>query len=366
MYNDIYMLWLSSMVGRLSSRKLNLLLENFGTARNVFAAGVSEIVRVASLSAQAAGVVAQSHSLEYIEKMLESLQSAGIAYFPRTHERFPELLKEIPDPPAGIFCIGTLPSDNTHKVAVIGSRKCSEYGLMAARLMSKPLAAAGVVIVSGMARGVDSMAHRGAISGRGKTVAVLGCGVDICYPSENRGLREEIINNGCVISEYPPGTMPAPAFFPARNRIISGLSRGVVVTEAGKKSGTLITVNQAIEQGREVFAVPGNISSRLSEGTNQLIRDGATPVSDYTDILFALGLPEEENIPAENKNSKIPRVNLAPDEKQVYDSLNFEPVSMDMLMEVTQINPSRLHFICTQLEIKGLARRLPGSRYVKN
>jgi DNA processing protein len=206
------------------------------------------------------------------------------------------------------------------------------------------------------------MAHRGAISGGGKTIAVLGCGVDICYPAENRELREEIINNGCVISEYPPGTTPIPAFFPARNRIISGLSEGVLVAEAGKKSGTLITVNQAMEQGREVFSIPGNISSKLSEGTNELIRDGAIPVSDYTDVLFALGISQEKDVP-QQKNSNFV---LATDEKLVYDSLSFDPISIDMLFELTNLNPGRIHLTCAQLEIKGLARKLPGSRYIKN
>ncbi|MDR0273500.1 MAG: DNA-protecting protein DprA, partial [Clostridiales bacterium] len=189
MYNDIYMLWLSSMMGQVDSRKLNLILQIFGTAREAFATKSAELANAVSLSAQVAKIFRERHSLQYIEKLLENLQNRGIAYFSREHERFPSLLKEIPDAPVGIFCIGTLPSDNTHKVAVIGSRKCSEYGLMAARLITKPLAQAGIVIVSGMARGVDSMAHRGAISGGGKTIAVLGCGVDICYPSENKGLR---------------------------------------------------------------------------------------------------------------------------------------------------------------------------------
>lgn len=363
MYNDIYMLWLSSMAGHVGSRKLNAVLDIYGNARDVFFA--KDLERTAQLSAQAAKVFKRSNSLQYIEELLENMESRGIAYFSREHERFPALLKEISDPPMGIFCMGTLPSDNTHKVAVIGSRKCSEYGLLAARLLAKPLAQAGIVIVSGMARGVDSMAHRGALQGGGKTIAVLGCGVDICYPAENKSLRDEILNSGCIVSEYSPGTSPTPSYFPARNRIISGLSRGVIVAEAGKKSGTLITVDQAMEQGREVFAVPGNISSKLSEGTNQLIRDGAIPVSDYTDILYTLGIStdnDSDSAPSQKNSNVI----IATDEKQVYDSLNFEPVSIDMLMEITNLDLGRVHFICAQLEIKGLARKLPGSRYVKN
>ena len=367
MYNDIYMLWLSFMLPHVNSRKLNRIIEIYGTARAAFMAQPEDLARAASLSPQAARVFSERHSLHYIETLLEKLQNMGIAYLSRESEYFPTLLKEIPDPPVGIFCIGELPPNDIPKVAVIGSRKCSEYGLTAARILAKPLAEAGVVVVSGMARGIDSMAHRGALTGSGKTIAVLGCGVDICYPSENKDLREEIINNGCVLSEYPPGTSPQPGFFPARNRIISGLSLGVIVVEAAKKSGTLITVDQALDQGREVFAVPGNISSRLSEGTNALIRECAIPIADHTDILFALGITPNEDLLQKNDETSenFLAKNLATEEKQVYTRLSFEPVSTDKLMETTGLSLGQIILSCAQLEIKGLARKLPGQRYVK-
>ncbi|MCL2356529.1 MAG: DNA-processing protein DprA [Defluviitaleaceae bacterium] len=365
MHNDIYMLWLSSLAGHIDSRKLNFILDTFGTARNAFFANPSEFERASRLTPQAAKMLNERRSLEYIENLLGELEKRGIAYFSRENERFPSELREIPDPPVGIFCMGTLPPDDTPMVAVIGSRKCSEYGLMAARVFAKPLAEAGIVIVSGMARGVDSMAHRGAISGGGKTIAVLGCGVDVCYPAENLELRDQIAANGCVISEYPPGTKPQAYFFPARNRIISGLSRGVLVTEAGKKSGTLITVNQATEQGREVFAVPGNISSRLSEGTNDLIRDGAIPVSDHTDIMFALKISPPKKSSNSGDKSHEKKIALAPDEKQVYDTLSFDPVSVETLMEAMDFSPGTMMLLLARLEIKGLVRKMPGSRYIK-
>ncbi|MCL1877674.1 MAG: DNA-processing protein DprA [Defluviitaleaceae bacterium] len=363
MHNDIYMLWLSSFMGHIESRKLNFILETYGSAREAFLAQPDEFERAVHLKPQTASIFNERRSLEYIEKLLGELEKRGIAYFSRDSERYPSMLREIPDAPVGIFCMGTLPPDDAPKVAIIGSRKCSEYGLMAARVFSRPLAEAGVVIVSGMARGVDSMAHRGALLGRGKTIAVLGCGVDVVYPAENRELRDKIAENGCIISEYPPGTTPQAYFFPARNRIISGLSQGVLVTEAGKKSGTLITVTQAIEQGREVFAVPGNISSRLSEGTNDLIRDGATPVSDHADILFALKISrKEENASDEGREKKIA---LAPDEKQVYDTLSFDPVGMDELLAKTGLDLGRVMLMLTQLEIKGRAEKVAGARYIK-
>ena len=379
MRDDIYMLWLSSKVNDLGSRKLNGLLEIFGTARDVFNADKQALQERAKLTPHAMDVLTSDCSLDYIESMMDDMESKGIMYLSRNSDIFPILLKTIPDPPLGIFFIGMLPADDTNKIAIIGSRKCSEYGLMTARLLAKPLAQAGVVVVSGMARGVDSMAHRGALDGGGKTIAVLGCGVDICYPSENAALRQEIIGNGCVMSEYPPGTRPLPAYFPARNRIISGLSHGVVVTEAGKKSGTLITVDQAMEQGREVLAVPGNISSKLSQGTNALIRDGAHPVADYTDVLSVMSISTPRTVEKTKKQAprhkkeaiqqtiieKIPQ-NLAPDEKQVYDSLTLEAISFDTLLDKTDIEPGRLHLICMGLELKGLARKLPGSRYIRS
>lgn len=367
MQDDIYMLWLSSFVHHTGSRKLNLLLEKFGSARAVFNATHDELREHMQNAHHAFDCISKQQNLGCIEDLLTQLESKGIAYISRNNPRFPTLLKEIPDPPVGIFFIGTLPADNSEKVAIIGSRKCSEYGLLTARLLAMPLAAAGIVIVSGMAKGVDSMAHRGALQGKGQTIAVLGCGVDICYPAENKQLREEIINNGCVMSEYPPGVRPAPMYFPARNRIISGLCRAIVVTEAGKKSGTLITVDQAQEQGREVFAVPGNISSKLSYGTNQLIRDGAFPVSGHEDILTALGISANAQTSSEEKNEeKNSKIALAPDEKRVYDNLSLEPISFDMLAGAANVEIGRLHLICTGLELKGLAKKLPGSRYIRN
>lgn len=233
---------------------------------------------------------------------------------------------------------------------------------MAARTLATPLARQGIVIVSGMARGVDSAAHKGALEGGGKTIAVLGCGVDICYPSEAFKLRKQIIENGCVLSEYPPNTKPQKHFFPARNRIISGLSHAVIVAEAGRKSGTLITVDMANDQGREVLAVPGNISSKLSEGTNRLIRDGAFPVIDYTDALFALGISEE----AEPQNDKPAEKILAPDEKRVYDTMSLAAVSFDSLQEATGLTAGQLHLICIALELKKYIKKLPGARYIKS
>ncbi|MCL2498983.1 MAG: DNA-processing protein DprA [Defluviitaleaceae bacterium] len=362
MHGEIYMLWLSSLVAQLGSRKLNELLSRFKTAKALFTAPHDELRAVGGLTPIAFNTLTRNRNLSAIEDLLRGLESERIVYISREHEAFPVMLAAIPDPPIGIFYIGELPPDDLHKVSIIGSRRCSEYGLMAARKLAAPLAQRGIVIVSGMARGVDSMAHKGALESGGKTIAVLGCGVDVCYPNEAHALRIKIIENGCVLSEYPPGTQPHKAFFPARNRIISGLSHAVVVAEAGRKSGTLITVDTAHDQGREVLAVPGNISSKLSEGTNRLIRDGAFPVIDYTDVLFALGISGE----TEPETPLDVKVVLAPDEKRVYDVVHSEMLHFDTILERTGLPANQAHLICIALELKKLIKKLPGARYMKS
>jgi len=377
MQDEIYMLWLSTLLPNLGSRKLNSLLSAFGTARNIFTASLNHLKSQGNLTDQAFSTLTKNRNFDYIENTLRVMESEQMVYLSRNHERFPTLLASIPDPPVGIFCVGELPADATHKVAIVGSRRCTEYGLMAARLLAKPLAEHGIVIVSGMARGVDSMAHRGALEGAGKTIAVLGSGADICYPAENVHLRASIVENGCVISEYPPTQRPIAAFFPARNRIISGMCRVIIVAEASKKSGTLITVDQATEQGRDVLAVPGNINSPLSAGTNSLICEVAIPVTDYTDVLFALGLSSEKDTSDPlnqyvhgggilSKTQENAIKSLAPEEKLVYDSLTFDAVSFDSLTLTTKLPVANLHYLCTTLELKGLIKKLPGARYIRN
>ena len=362
MDENIYMMWLSSLSADVGAGRMNRLLLVFGSAKEIYCASEKVLIEKGGLSGTGLAGLIKSRSSCYIDDLRKKCDELNVEFISRESDDFPSLLKDIPNAPTGLFCLGKLPPEDSPKVAVIGSRRCSEYGLIASRLVAKPLSEAGAVIVSGMARGIDSMAHRGAIQGGGKTVAVLGTGVDICYPAENRNLRQDIVSYGCLVSEYPPGTTAKKHFFPQRNRIISGMSLGVIVVEASKKSGTLGTVNHATDQGREVFAVPGNISSKLSEGTNALIRDGAHPVSDYTDVLYVLGFMPR---PGEEPKVGTPSVQLAPDERLVYDSLGFEPTSYETLLDITSFSCGRLHFVLTGLEINGHAIKLPGGRYVK-
>lgn len=215
----------------------------------------------------------------------------NISIVKKEDEEYPENLRLIKNPPEQLYCIGDIGLLKRRCLGVVGSRKCSEYGKQTAMKIAKTAAENDIVIVSGMAKGIDSFSHMGALRNGGKTIAVLGCGVDVCYPAENRKLYEEIKQKGLVVSEAEPGKQPLPYLFPLRNRIISGLSEGVTVVEAGTKSGSLITAEIAAEQGKEVFAVPGNINSAYSLGCNKLLTDGARPIAVVDDIFTELGMP---------------------------------------------------------------------------
>ena len=368
MNNETYMYWLSTLF-TMGARKQNLLLEHFGSAQQAYAAPVEVLREIPTITDHNIRTIQKSRSKFESSKGIDALKRMGISFIYLGHEDYPSLLKEIADPPVGLFYIGTLPDNHLHRVAIIGSRQCSEYGISTARRLGAALASKGVVVVSGMARGIDSMAHRGAVEASGLTIAVLGCGVDICYPAENHSLRDDIAKSGCVISEYPPGVTPRAGFFPARNRIISGLSQILIVVESAKKSGTLITVDQALEQGREVMAVPGNVTNQYSEGTNALIKQGAEPVCTADDVLHVLG-----SIPTTFKLQSVPNIpkkpkeiipDIAPEEKLVYDVLDFEPSTFDEILIKTNSQPQTIQYLLTMLELQGHVKKLPGARYIK-
>ncbi len=240
------------------------------------------------------------------EQIGEELARAGISFISALEQGFPEKLKEIPDPPFGIYFKGSMPSEKEPAAAIIGARLASGYGKEQARRFGRQIGARGIAVISGMARGIDGIAQKAALDAGGKSYAVLGCGVDICYPEENRELYERLQQEGGVLSEYPPGTLPVAKLFPPRNRIISGLADLVLVIEARKRSGTLITVDMALEQGREVYALPGRVSDALSDGCNRLIRQGAGPATCPEDVLeFFFGTAESENIPPKEKQCPV-------------------------------------------------------------
>ena len=273
--------------------------------------------------------------------------------------RYPDLLRQIPEPPKQLYCIGNLELLKMPAAALVGSRKCSEYGKQVAMNLGKTLGQAGAAVVSGMAKGIDSFGQLGTLKAGGKTIAVLGCGVDICYPAENRKLYDQIASEGLIVSEYPPGTVPMPYMFPQRNRIIAGLSRVVTVVEAGRDSGALITAGLAEDFGREVYAVPGNITSMWSLGTNKLIADGAIPVVVLDDVVRAMGLTA--------KSVSSDMAGLSELERQVVALVEQNgEVTLEFLCSRLRKNPVDMNGIVMILEIKGVLATNFGKIFVAN
>ena len=278
---------------------------------------------------------------------LDRLRDAGVRWIARSAPAFPPLLHAIHDPPPGLFVRGDADLDLLRRatVAVVGARSCSPYGAQVARMLGRELGRAGLVVVSGLARGVDGEAHRGALEAGALTVGVLGCGIDRDYPAAHRELAARIRATGLTVSEYAPGVEPAPWRFPARNRIIAGLSAATVVVEARDRSGALITADLALEEGREVFAVPGEITSALSSGTNDLLKLGATPLTAAADVLDVFGLASTDGEPVE----------LGSSAEAVLARLRDGPASADELARATGLDAGALSSALTELELAGCA-----------
>ena len=285
-------------------------------------------------------------------RYLAALRQSGIRWLPRSGPSFPPLLHAIHDPPAGLFVRGAADVDVLARpaVAVVGARACSGYGSHVARMLGRELGAAGVVVVSGLARGVDGEAHRGALESGGLTVAVLGCGIDRDYPAAHRELARRIAERGAIVSEYAPGVEPAPWRFPARNRIIAGLAAATVIVEARERSGALITADFALEDGREVFAVPGEITSSLAAGSNRLLSLGATPLTAVEDVLGALGVARPE----------AGTEALSDVDRQVLERLVEGSASADELARVTGLDAASVATALVELELAGLVAEAEG------
>jgi len=280
-----------------------------------------------------------------------SLAARGLRFVGRAEKGYPSLLRELHDPPPGLFLRGAAAELlGRQAVAVVGARACSAYGSQVARLLGRELAGAGLGVVSGLARGVDGEAHRGALEAGGPTIAVLGCGIDRDYPAAHTQLAARICERGLVVSEYAPGVEPAPWRFPARNRIIAGLSVGTVVVEARERSGALITADFALEAGREVLAVPGEITSALSSGTNALLRLGATPLTSVDDVFESLGV--EVTAPAPPEVGETPR--------RVLEALGREPSGVDELVRETGLDAAAVATALAELELAGAITEAEG------
>jgi DNA processing protein len=281
-----------------------------------------------------------------------AFEARGFRFVGRSEPGFPRLLRELHDPPPGLFLRGSADVEllSEPAVAIVGARVCSSYGGQVARLLGRELAAAGLVVISGLARGVDGEAHRGALEAGGVTIGVLGCGIDRDYPAAHRQLARGICRTGLVVSEYAPGVEPAPWRFPARNRVIAGLCDATVIVEARERSGALITADFALEAGREVFAVPGEITSKLSTGTNALLRLGATPLTSSADVLELFGL--------ERKSPD--RLDLGEHATAVLEALAREPAAADQLGRVTGLEAAALATALAELELAGAVAEADG------
>jgi DNA processing protein len=286
------------------------------------------------------------------EAFRAAFESRGFRFVGRSEPTFPRLLRELHDPPPGLFLRGLANVEllSQPAVAIVGARRCSSYGGQVARMLGRELAAAGLVVVSGLARGVDGEAHRGALEAGGATVAVLGCGIDRDYPAAHAHLAQGICTNGLVVSEYAPGVEPAPWRFPARNRIIAGLCQATVIVEARERSGALITADFALEAGREVLAVPGEITSTLSAGANALLRLGATPLTSFADVLELFGL--------EPKGPD--KLDLGEHAATVLEALTREPAGADQLGRVTGLDAAAVAKALAELELAGALAEADG------
>ena len=345
-------------IGRVTFRKLVAL---FGSARGVLDASQDELLNDAGLSEKLISALQSFPWQARADEELAKADGAGVAIITAVDPDYPGQLLSTPDPPLFLYIRGSLLPEDGSAVAMVGTRTPTHYGLTVTHRMAYELASQRITVVSGMARGIDTQAHKGALAAKGRTIAVLGCGIDTAYPRENKGLMEEIVRSGAVVTENPFGTKPESGYFPARNRIISGLSIGTVIIEAAEDSGSLITADYTLKQERKLFAVPGNISSPLSRGTNSLIKQGALLVGTAGDVLKELPLKKGSTTPSATHKQLPP---LTPEEALVYKTVTDEPKHIDAIMAESSSAPGKLSGLLITLELKGLVKQLPGKYFI--
>jgi DNA processing protein len=369
--------WLAlTMTDGLGSRRIWRAVESCGSAEMVLTLPLTQLEAL-KLPAPAAQSIASGHSRAEAEKEWKLVQEGGADLITPADETYPERLREIFDPPAVLWLRGDASLLARPGIAVVGTRHPTPYGAGMAEMLSRDLAAHGLAIFSGMARGVDAAAHRGALQANGKTVAVWGTGIDVIYPKENKRLAEQILERGgAILTEYRMGTFPAPQNFPVRNRILSGMSVGVLVIEAAENSGTRITARCALEQNREIFAVPGNVTSRNSWGPNTLIKQGAKLVATWEDVWE--DLPTEIRLEVEDRHgaasfgearaSLFSKPELPEDQKKVFDELKLDQATqLDELVERLEgdLSSAEIFTALFELELAGHVRAMPGKHYVR-
>lgn len=353
-----YWLWWNRVPG-VGPTRFYKLLEIFGCMKNAWLAEESRLEPVIGAKALAGYKEIRSNWDPDLE--LKKAEHFGFRIFCFTDADYPSNLKRISDPPPVLYGWGNFDYGDDIAVAIVGTRNPTPLGAFTAKDLAAQLCYQGLTIVSGMARGIDSEAHRGALEANGRTIAVLGSGLDRPYPQENEPLMEKIAKQGMVLSEFPLGTEPYAKNFPARNRIISGLSLGVVVVEATQDSGSLITAGFALEQGREVFAVPGNIENDRSKGPHKLIRQGAKLVENYRDILSELAIPQL----SQGEIQAADTAGLSELERKVIAVMKREPLHIDQILRLAALAPAQVSATLLQLELRGLVKRYPGQLYLR-
>lgn len=365
MYIDLEQLINLSAIPGVGSTRIRALVAHFKSTDEIFKASIKELSSINGFEYSTAKNIKNYSDFNYGKTQFNRANSAGVEIIHFWDERYPENLKKIYDPPALLFKKGQLSAHDKYAISIVGTRLPSSYGKVVAEKVSKELAQKGLTIVSGLARGIDTISHWASIQVGGRTLAVLGSGLDYIYPSENRKLTEKIIEQGALISEFPMGAKPDAVNFPRRNRIIAGLSLGTVVIEAGLKSGALLTANYALEQNREIFSVPGNINSSNSIGTNQLIKDGAKLISGANDVLIELEPHLKYFLREDDKLKSKVIENLSEFEEVLLNKLSNQPIHIDKLANSVGKSTAETLSALLPLEFKDLVKQLPGKLFVK-
>ena len=353
-------------IGPITAKKL---LADFRTPENIFKASSKELQRVGDIKESRARAITKFDSWDVVDRELEKMDQTGVAALTYADSDYPESLRQIDDAPVLLYMKGRIINEDRFSLGIVGSRQMSMYGKMMAQNFASELAAKGLTIISGLARGIDTTAHKGALQAGGRSIAVLGCGIDTVYPPENEQLIADLAQNGAVISEFPLGTPPNRENFPRRNRLISGLSLGVLIVEAAAGSGSLITASYALEQGKDIFAVPGGITSKNSVGTNALIKKGAKLVQSVDDILLELTpllkglLRAGPRKMAGDFITDLSGLEISNEEKAICNALGSEPRHIDAISRETGMATQKLLGIMLGLELKGVVRQAGGKRF---
>lgn len=361
MISQEYCYWLCNIKG-IRREILKKLLMAFSSREEIHRAGKKELLHKFNLTEREAGLLFDNQYQERAGRELEEIKKHNISFLTIKEEEYPEKLKNIYDSPLLLYRKGKLPKEGKISIAIVGARDCSAYGREAAEYFGRELSRQGIQVISGLARGIDGWAHRGALKGGGETFGVLGCGINLCYPPEHKGLYEAMAAKGGILTEYGLDIKPYPGNFPVRNRIISGLSDGILVVEAREKSGSLITVEYALEQGKDVFVIPGRLCDALSRGCNRLLKAGAVPVTEPCDIFYYYGVDCKDFSRFVKKNENI----LEKEEEMVYSRLCLEPKHVSLIIEESGLSMQKVMEKLVSLDLKGYIKQPVKNYYIRS